>query len=195
MNQEGVLEINDEEIMTSVNILDESLNILENEIKPALVSKFNALKETDLFNEGLTKLIAQIDSLITSNKNFMTKLTIHADELVQLEAELALAAEQYGSNNWGGSSGNSGAELPLDDIVSSFVDKGRAIGISNVLDAIPMLDETNQTELINFLNVNKGKDVSLNELLFDSENAGLLLSLLKKFYKGEKTFLKQKNKN
>ena len=181
-SQEGKIQINSEEVMSSVGILDQLLNVLQGEIQPSVLSNFTALRETGLFSEGLSKLDSQITSIITSNENLMTKLTIHADEIIELEKELAKYADNYQSGYSGGSSGNSGNFSDIADVIVENVNKGVSIKTEDVIASIPKLDEESQVKLIEFLNANKNSDTNLQSLLFDPSKSGLLLTMLKKFY-------------
>ena len=60
----GNIEVNSEEIMSAVSILDQALNILQSDIKPIVMSDFDALKETNLFSEGLERFLLERNSVI-----------------------------------------------------------------------------------------------------------------------------------
>jgi len=180
--QEGNIQINSEEIMTSVGILDQSLSVLQGEMQPSIVSNFEALCETDLFSEGLSKITNQINSLIGSNENLMTKITVHSEEFAELEKELAKYAEEYESGYRGGSSGNSGSFSNVANIIVENINNGISVKTEDVMSSIPKLDEDSQIKLIKFLNTNKKSDTSIRALLFDASKSGLLLTMLKKFY-------------
>ena len=179
----GNISINSDELMDAVSIVDEGLNILQSSMSTSISSDFKALSETGLFSSGITSINSQIQSLATSSGNLITKFMSHTQEFEELEKEIENLADSYGSGYKPSSSGGGGGSSH--SVSSPSVDnvnQGVSVTNGDLNTKISTLDSTSQVNLINFLSVNKDKDTSLASLIFNSGKAGILLTLLKKFF-------------
>lgn len=182
--EDGTLEINSNEIMSAVSILDESLGVIEG-LSGKIPGNFSVLSDIGLF-PSLNKISAQITSISTSTKNLMSKITVHAQDFEALENRLEQMVTDASSTSttdysYSSSSDYSGEYEEIADIVVDSVNEGVKINTDDILDSISNLTDSDKIKLIEFLKLND-KKIEASELLFNPENAGLLLQLLKKFY-------------
>jgi len=179
----GSISINSNEVMEAVGILDEASNVLQSSMLTSISSNFTALIETSLYADGVSTIKEQIESINKSCQNLMTKVVAHTTEFEDFENNLKNSAANYGSSYDNYSNGTSGGgSFSVDNSTNmDTIVEGNPVTNGNLLNVIPALDEPNQVNLLNFLNVNKGNDMTLQNLLFNSANAGFLLTLLKKF--------------
>lgn len=179
----GGISINSNEVMEAVGILDEASNVLQTSMATSINSNFTALVDTSLYAEGVATIKEQIESINQSCQNLMTKIVAHTNEFEEFENNLISSASNYSSSYDNYSTGSSGGGSHSIDngTVMEPVVESNPVTNGNLLNVIPALDEPNQVNLLNFLNVNKGNEMTLQNLLFNSANAGFLLTLLKKF--------------
>lgn len=185
MGVAGSIIINSEEISNTVSILNESSRILESDMKPSIVSDFNALTNAGLFVDGIAKLKEQIDALITNHKVLIGEISKHSAEFEEMEEKLSKTIRRGGSGASGytsGNSGYSGDSLNPSEINTNQGSNGDAVNSEQLIGKIPEITDKTLNELINFINVNKENDTSLKSLLFDKDKAGVLAILLNKFY-------------
>lgn len=177
------IEISTEEVMNTISVLDESLSLLEGTMSTSIANDFTVLSSLDLFSDGIAKLKEQITSLQTSNKNLMSKITVHAEEIEQLEQNIVEEIERSYVSNYGGggSSGGGGYYADITDEEVEEVTGNTNILESDLLAKIPDMKDIERDEFISFMNINKGT-YSMNDLLFSDVGAGMLVYLLKKFY-------------
>jgi len=180
-NEIGNLEIDSQEIMSGLSVLEQSLSILQSDIRPMVLSDFDALRKTDLFGVGLDEILKQVEIISTSNQNMITKIAVHVNEIIELERQLSTEGEEYESYSYEDNGDNNIKYFDFPNIDVDTVQQGKSINKYNVIDIIPKLNESNQIKLINFLNMNKEKNVKLNNLLFNVDKSGILMKYLKKF--------------
>lgn len=194
MNGNGKIVINNDDINSSINSIDQSLSILES-LNSMIPSKFLVLDELSFFGNGLSKISKQITSLSTSFENLMTKIAIHSKNLQDKEGDMARKAKNYSSQRtarvgsyYGGNT--SGSNITVQDISQGISVKN---GYSNedIISSIKLLNDAEKLQLIEFLNANKG-DINLLDLFNKKENSITLVKLLRKYY-GDDTELQSLN--
>lgn len=180
----GSISINSDELMEAVSIVDEGLNVLEGSMTSSIASDFSALIDTGLFANGIANLSKQIQSLSTSSGNLITKFMSHTQEFEELESQIEGIANDYASvyrPTTTGGGGESSYDVATPNVEN--VNQGNSVTNGDLNTTISSIDTDTQVKLVEFLNVNKDKDTSLASLIFNSSKAGLLLTLLKNFYK------------
>lgn len=195
----GQIVFNSEEVLSAVNILNESAQLLMTNVKTSLGSDFTVLSELGFLSDGLSKLSVQADSLIQSHDNFMKKLMAHDLNLQELELNLETYAENELGNNSGGnadyssnyngnnsgSNGNySGGSTDYNNIDVSDVNSGTAISDSVLIEQIPNIDYTTQSQVLKSLASNNEYKNLVSRLLLNPENSGVLVLLLKEMFGG-----------
>ncbi len=183
------IEFSSEEIQNAIAILDKSLDLIESSIAPSLNSKFKVLSDLDLFSAGISKLQAQIKSLETSNKNLMTKIFLHNDDVEALEESIVAditSAYITQTSSYSGNRGSYYSDTGSVDVSDTY--QNNTITEAELTIDIPGMDDEQYQELISFININKG-NFTLNQILFNAECSGLLYLFLRKFYKDDTTEL------
>lgn len=189
--QVGSISINSDEIMSSVEIIDGALATLQGNMTSKIHSDFAVLKETNLFSFGIDKIEKQIESLTTSSSNLITKLVSHTNEYNDFEASIENLANNYESaDSLLDSNGSNGRNYPTGggyhnsyNTVNSYisdVNEGNVINKTPIMDELVKLNTDTATKLINFLSIYKNNDLTYKNLLFDSNSAEILYTLLKK---------------
>lgn len=193
----GQIVFNSEEVLSAVNILNESAQVLMTNVKTALGSDFTVLSELGFLSDGLTKLTSQVDSLIQSHDNFMKKLVSHDLNLQELESSLeqyvsaelgSTATSDTYSNNYssdysGGSSNYySGGSTSYNNVNVSDVNEGTAISDSVLVEQLPNIDYTTQTQVLKSLATSGSQENLVSRLLLNPENSGVLVMLLKEMF-------------
>lgn len=176
--------INSDEIMDAIEILDESLHIIESEMIPKLDSKFKVLESLDFFSSGLVKLKEQLSSLENSNKNLMSKITLHADEVTTMEAELAQMLARGDVSGTEASGGGRGSYIASSSFQVEQVEENVLLSTHDVEVKVENLDRDALLSVYTFLSINRGK-YSLSELLVNVSYSGIVTGLLKRFFSGD----------
>lgn len=181
--KDGNLLINSDEISSTVSILTTIVSTLQDEMSSSINSDFNALIEANLFSSGITSISNQIKALSSSYQNLITEVSNHASEFEAIEDTFSSDISNYNSVYSDGNGGNSGSNISNDSISVNEVNDGTIINDDTLVNNIENItDDTLVNSLINFLNVNKDDNLTINSLLFDTSKSGMLAILLKKFY-------------
>ena len=176
------VDINSDEIMNAISILDGSLNILEGTMLTSISNDFKVLSSLGLFTDGLDKLKTQIETMKKSNENLMTKISLHAAEMQEVEESIVAEVNStfISSGNYSGGGGGS-YYSDISQISVSTVTENTNINNNQVADAINNIKPIDINNILSFLNINKG-EYSISDILFCDVGSGILLCLLKKFY-------------
>lgn len=176
------VDINSDEIMKAISILDGSLNILEGTMLTSISNDFKVLSSLGLFTDGLDKLKTQIETMKKSNENLMTKISLHAAEMQEVEESIVAEVNStfISSGNYSGGGGGS-YYSDISQISVSTVTGNTNINNNQVADAINNIKPIDINNILSFLNINKG-EYSISDILFCDVGSGILLCLLKKFY-------------
>lgn len=179
-NTNESIEYNSEEINNAIATLDKSLGIIQTSIAPSINEGFSVLADLGLFASGLEKIKEQVASLEGSNKNLMTKIGLHADELEALEESIIAEIEKdaisyYTYTGGGGSYYTETPEITVTETVQEALNL-------NLMEEIPSMDDVSVGEFVSFVNVNRGS-FSISQVLFNLQCSGLIYLLLRKFYK------------
>lgn len=176
------VDINSDEIMKAISILDGSLNILEGTMLTSISNDFKVLSSLGLFTDGLDKLKTQIETMKKSNENLMTKISLHAAEMQEVEESIVAEVNStfISSGNYSGGGGGS-YYSDISQISVSTVTENTNINNNQVADAINNIKPIDINNILSFLNINKG-EYSISDILFCDVGSGILLCLLKKFY-------------
>ena len=175
------INISTDDVMNVITILDGTLNIIENSMLASLSKDFDVLVSLDLFSEGLAKLKSQIEALKQSNENLMTKITLHADEISELEESIAKQIQQEIIGAAAASGGSGSYYSFIESVEVSDVNNNVSISNSNVSESINSITDVEVESIMSFLNINKG-EYSINDILLSDVGSGILLCLLKKYY-------------
>lgn len=175
------INISTDDVMNVITILDGTLNIIEGSMLASLSTDFDVLVSLDLFSEGLAKLKSQIEALKQSNENLMTKITLHADEISELEESIAKQIQQEIIGAAAASGGSGSYYSSIESVEVSDVNNNVSISNSNVSESINSITDVEVESIMSFLNINKG-EYSINDILLSDVGSGILLCLLKKYY-------------
>lgn len=176
------VDINSDEIMKAISILDSSLNILEGSMLTSISTDFKVLSSLGLFTDGLDKLKTQIETMKKSNENLMTKISLHAAEMQEVEESIVAEVNATFISSGNYSSGGGGNYYSdISQISVSTVTENTNINNDQVADAINNIKPIDINNILSFLNINKG-EYSISDILFCDVGSGILLCLLKKFY-------------
>lgn len=175
------INISTDDVMSAISILDSSLNVIDSSMLQSISKDFGVLASLNLFSEGLEKLKKQLESLKQSNENLMTKITLHADEISELEDAIAtqIQKELVAGDAGSGGGGNYYSDIAAIEVAN--VTNNTNISNTQVLENINGVTELDIESILSFLNINKG-EYSINDILLTDVGSGILLCLLKKFY-------------
>ena len=175
------LNISTEEVMNVISILDSSLSIIEGSMVTSVANDFIVLSSLDLFSEGLEKLKSQLTTLKQSNENLMTKISLHVNEIIELEDSIATEIQNELVSGNAGTGGGGNYYSDIDSVDVSDVDNNTNISNAQVIENIGNIKDVEVDNIMAFLNINKG-EYSINDILLSDVGSGILLCLLKKFY-------------
>lgn len=177
----GNIILNSEEVSSAVSAVNEVVSILENDLQTPIGSNFNTLVDLGLFSDGIANIKKQIDSLTTAYKALAVEMSSHMNEFEETENTLSTGVPYYNSNSNNNSGGPGGHNTNQNTSIPT-TEEGQAINTNALINNISTLDDSTQSKLIEFINVNKQSNMTINELLFDNRNVITLVALLKKFY-------------
>lgn len=174
---------NREELESVKNNLNDSLNILKNDIESSLNSDFSVLEELGLFSNGLSKIKKQTSSLGESHTSLINKLSRHADDYQQQQqADISLLDRVRGGGTIGGSR-YSGDALPGRDDEKYEKEDGMAIKTSYLSEVVPQLSVESKLQMLkNILIYNTNP---LTALFAKEEYSNILIYQLRKMLKDE----------
>lgn len=175
------INISTEEVMNAISILDSSLSIIEGSMVTSVSNDFVVLSSLDLFSEGLDKLKNQLTTLKQSNENLMTKISLHVNEITELENSIATEIQNELVRGNAGTGGGGSYYSNIDSVDVSNVDNNTNISNAQVIENIGNIKDVEVDNIMSFLNINKG-EYSINDILLSDVGSGILLCLLKKFY-------------
>ncbi len=90
---------NSEEVFDAEKALQESIDILQNDIQGTLNNEFEALRDLDLFYDGMESLKTQINEINEKNDRFLKKLEEHDQEMNDFEEEQENFVHQFIKEN------------------------------------------------------------------------------------------------
>lgn len=180
----GQILFNSEEIYNIVESLSSSLEIVENDIKTPLNSKFKVLEELDFFTEGMATLSKESDNLYNIYKSFIEKLKAHDESFSNAESKLEdLVASSTTSTHKDKTTVYNGDTTTHSSIVTDTISNNTAIKTSKIEEIIPTLDYTTQAQILS--SWLKSSPQIANSLLLSPKNSGVLLTFLKNLFKTE----------
>ena len=152
-------------------------------ISTSISSSFNQLTSCDLFVEGISKLTQKVDSIKTSYESIITAIGGQINNYADVETAVQNAADNYMSyySNDRRSSGGGGKDYGYGLESVDTVEKGEQIG-TTLDDEVKSIDDKTLVDFLNFVNVNKGETVSINDI-FKDENSKVLALYLQAYYK------------
>ena len=180
----GKVTINTDAVTQVLGKITNSCAILESDVSGKIPGNFQVLVDLGLLSGSLSKLQTQTQDLISVHKSLIGEITSHLEVTTSTEDELY----NYANNHNYGSSGNNGGNgdntpiKPSDDLAVDDEDDGKEINAEELIEAIPKLDEETLIELIEFLNINKGSETTLVELLLDNTKSKKLFTLLRQIF-------------
>lgn len=172
----------EEELELAKTNLNDSINILKNDIESSLNNDFSVLEELDLFSNGLAKLKRQTSSLGENHTSLVNKLTRHASSIREDEdARLQAIDDMRGrgktpSNNYAGGSVSGRSEEGYEK------ENGKAVTNSYLKEIIPELSAESKLQMLKNILVYKS---SVTALLGNEAKANMLIYYLKRMLKDE----------
>ena len=148
------INISTDDVMNVITILDGTLNIIENSMLASLSKDFDVLVSLDLFSEGLAKLKSQIEALKQSNVNLMTKITLHADEISELEESIAKQIQQ--------------------EIIGAAAASGGSGSYYSSIESVEVSDVNNNVSIVNFILFFDFFAFTFEKVIRDKKGKGIL---------------------
>lgn len=193
MATNGDVLINSEEISSVVSVINTISTTLESDIGSSITSNFTALTNAGLFATGISNLSQVVTALASSYKQLASVISTHTQDIAETEQQLSNAAQSNsgtyskrgssgGSSGGSSSSSSGGSNGSTPETNVPNVDDGKPINSSELINKIENITDDSCVELVNFLNINKDKNLAINKLLFDKTNALKLVNLLKQYY-------------
>lgn len=167
---------NEEELSETTTLLNTSLDIVEKDIGPSLISNFSYLQ--DLGFSSLSSLKNQVEQLSIFQKALIAKINGHNSELGELEQELTNYINQEAISGSREDTGYKGEVIDIDDINLDDVNKGQKINNEYLENVSPIFTSSQKMAILENINNNSDSDFTL--LFTDPDKSNVLVCELKK---------------
>ena len=154
-------------------------NRVLSEMKDSLDKDFICMTNAGLFEEQLKKIKENVDSVSSIYSGISSEVSSHLSEYEIEENTISQVAKDYMSYyDYDGTDTSRRVRVDMEDTEDKDVETKEVV----LDDEIKTIDSKTLISLINFIDSNKKDDLSVMELLMNSDNHDYLLAIIKNFY-------------
>jgi len=174
-----------EKITASSSSLEELSNSIE--------TKFQVLIELGLISNCISAIKNQINGIIEAGNKISSSISSHISSMTDAESQLnngfiSGISGGYSGGNYGGSSDSPSTVVDKENTFTKEefniqeINEGKKINVSSFEKIISTFDFAKNIKLLKLLNLNKGSQDSIKNLLLDDSKSKVLFTTLKKVF-------------
>lgn len=169
------------DVSSIVSSINNDVQALTN-VSSSISTSFSPLTNSDLFTEGLNKIVQKLNNIKTSYESISTAIGGQVNTYNDVETAVEGISDNYISYYDNGSTGiSSRRNSRTDDLSTTATAEGTKI--STTLDEeVKSIDDKTLIKFINFVSVNLANSATISDL-FQEENSEALSKYLQSFYK------------
>ena len=169
------------DVSSIVSSINNDVQALTN-VSSSISTSFSPLTNSDLFTEGLNKIVQKLNNIKTSYESISTAIGGQVNTYNDVETAVEGISDNYISYYDNGSTGiSSRRNSRTDDLSTTATAEGTKI--STTLDEeVKSIDDKTLIKFINFVSVNLANSATISDL-FQEENSEALSIYLQSFYK------------
>ena len=176
----GKVSVNSDIVANMLTYLNDSYLMLDEEVTTNVDNNFQALKELNLDTNCLDTIKLQVKSITELDKQIIDLIAAHLASIIDTNKNLGREfTSAYTDNTYVGNSQGNNEGI---DIVIDAEEDGKKINADNFTQILDSLDDQEKKSLLTLLNMNKEKDISLNDLLMNYKYSEKLFTLLKTIF-------------
>ena len=192
--------INSEAASSVMTYVANSCTILQSEVKGKITSSFEPLVSLGFLPNAVTKVEAQVDSLINAHNSIVSEISSHLQDVQSQEDGLysgyqggVYSGGYSGGSSGGGSSSGSDESLscaeigieeasPIEETAITVVSEGLKVNSNELIEMFDSIGDAYKTTLIKLIDSHKSTDTSLIDLLLDNSASKELYKSLKSIF-------------
>ncbi len=175
----GKISIDTDYANNIMSYFNNSISNLDGTVSSKLSSSFQAIEETGLMSNSLSKIQNQVKKVTGVEESIVNSIASHIDNVTNSEIELYNSFMSGLNKNNEASSLDDEEETPKGGVIEiDEKDDGKSVNTNAVVEIINSLTDEDKEDMLILLEMYKDSDVSLKDLLLNNEKSSKLYKTL-----------------